>query len=82
MCIRKIKTPIGSWNNLKSDSSFTIVAKLFLPCKNKDVNLIGKYSRFGHSCPKLEHTTQLITVHGYTFKIDKKLVKNIKDTCI
>ena len=39
--MRTKKSPFKSWNTLKTDCAFTIVAKLFFPCKNNlEVNVL------------------------------------------
>ena len=42
-----LKSPFESRNNFKTNSLFTIFAKLLIPCKNLDFNLTGNYSKFG-----------------------------------
>ena len=51
-CYENNKSPFESWNNFKTDSPFTIVAKLFFTCKN--LYFVNDKVRAG--CPKLGHT--------------------------
>ena len=59
------KSPFESWNNFKTDSLFSIVAKLFLACKK--FYFVNNEVRAG--CPKLGYTILHIIRSQLTGKI-------------